>query len=202
MAQPPELQQLLALSRDRTAYQNPLFQAVSQMAYRGLPTYAREGTQLSGTLSNQAPAAAPQGGGLGLGGALGAAGLGALAGNALSGGGGELGKVLAGLKKLLGLGGGPNTVQGDRPFGGGAEINPTQGFDPNGFTGWDQSVSDPFGNPYLPSDPGFYTGTTYPTDPSGGTGIGPGMQQYYGGSEGFYGGSGGDSGPDDNWWHP
>lgn len=181
MATPPELQQLLALSRDRTAYQNPLFQAVTQMAYQGLPTYARQGTQLSGTLSNQAPAAQAQsGGGSGLTTALAAGGAGALLSNALSGGSFDLGRLVSGLRRLFG-GGGRDTVQGDQPFSGGAEINPTQGFDPNAFLGWDQSVSDPFGNPYLPSDPGVYWGQgggAMPTDPSGGSGIGPGMRDY------------------------
>ena len=221
MAQPPELQQLLALSRDRTAYQNPLFQAVSQMAYRGLPAYAREGTALSGTLSNQAPAASPQGGGMGLGGAIGAAGLGALLGNALSGGGGEIGALIKGLKKLLHIGdNGRDTVQGDKPYGGGALMNPTQGFPNLDFLGWpgDRNLetvksltpnvttsenfalpdsNDPFGNPLLPSSDPFspYGPLGYPTDPSGGSGIGPGMQRYYGGASG-------DSEPDDDWWHP
>lgn len=176
MADNPELSQLLQLSRDRTAYQNPLFQAVTQMAYRGLPTYAREGTQLSGTLSNQAPAPSQSGGG-GLGQTLGAAGLGALAGNAL-GGGNMLGALIDGLKKLFGHGG-RDTVQGDSPFGGGALTGPSA-YDPWDFMGWDPSVSDAQGNPFLPSDPGFYTGMEYPTDPSGGSGIGPGMQGYYG----------------------
>lgn len=185
MADNPELQQLLAMSRDRTAYQNPLFQAVTQMAYRGLPTYAREGTQLSGTLSNQAPPAQGSGGGgmnpL-LAGGIGA-GLGALAGN-----GNALGALIEGLKKLFGHGG-RNTVQGDSPYGGGALTGP--GFDPNGFTGWDPSVSDPSGNPYLLSDPGFYTGMSV-NDPSGGTGIGPGMQAFRQ--------SGGSETPTGNWW--
>lgn len=178
MATPPELQQLLAQSRDRTAYQNPLFQAVTQMAYNGLPTYARQGTQLSGTLSNQAPPVAPQGGGgSDLAKMLAAGGAGALAGNALSGGN-ALGALIAGLKKLFGHGG-RDTVQGDQPYGGGALTGP--GFDPNGFMGWDASVSDPQGNPYLPSDPGFYVGGGMPMDPSGGSGVGPGMQAFRGG---------------------
>lgn len=179
MATPPELQQLLALSRDRTAYQNPLFQAVTQMAYQGLPTYARQGTQLSGTLSNQVPAVTPETGGSGLGTTLGAAGLGALAGNAL-GGGNALGALIDGLKKLFGKGGGPTTVQGDRPFGGGALTGPNtllSGYEQTPQASWGTGL--PWEQPFLTSDPGFYTGMTYPTDPSGGSGIGPGMQQYY-----------------------
>ena len=226
MAADQEIAQLLGLARDRTAYQNPLFQAVSQMAYRGLPAYAREGTQLSGTLSNHPPAAS-QGGGIGIGGALGAAGLGALAGNALSGGGGELGKLIASLAKLLRGKGGRDTVQGDQPFPGGALMGPPA-FDPTRFMGWpsDRNLgpvkpltpnvttsetfalpdsnnpfgnpsNDPFGNPFLPSSDPFspYGPMSYPSDPSGGSGIGPGMQRYYGGASG-------DSGPDDDWWHP
>lgn len=170
MADSPELQQLLALSRDRTAYSNPLYQAVTQMAYRGLPTYAREGTNLSGTLSNQAPPASG-GGGMNpaLAAALGASGMGAL--DALMGGknGGSLPiqQLINGLKKLFG--GGQDTVQGDKPYSGGALTGP--GFD-NSFAGWgDLPSSDPFAD---------FGPMSYPSDPSGGTGVGPGMQAYRG----------------------
>src|SRR5690348_1163176 len=38
---PPELQQLLGQQVARNQYQNPLFQAVTNQAFQGLPTYAR-----------------------------------------------------------------------------------------------------------------------------------------------------------------
>lgn len=162
MAAPPELQQLLAQSRDRTAYQNPLFQAVTQMAYRGLPVYAREGTQLSGTLSNQAPAVAPQsGGGMSplTSGILG--GLGGAALNSLGPNGNLLGAAIDGLKKLFGHR--DQGVQGNRPYGGGAQTGPGMSQNlPN------DALMFPFGYDW-----------TGPQDPSQGTGVGPGMQRYY-----------------------
>ena len=164
MASPPELSQLLAMSRDRTAYQNPLFQAVTQMAYGGLPTYARQGTQLSGSLSNQAPPAPTSGGGMNplLAGGLGA--LGGAAANSLGPGGNALGALIKGLKRLFG-GGGRDTVQGDEPFGGGGLPGMGSNFLPN------NSLMFPFGMDWRG-----------PSDPSGGSGIGPGMQQYRNGA--------------------
>jgi len=196
MSADQDISQLLGLARDRTAYQNPLFQALSQQAFQGLPAYARQGTQLSGTLSNQAPPPSQSGGGIGLGGALASGGLGALLGSALSGGGGPLGALLQGLKKLFGAGGGQNSVQGDSPFGGGALTGPNtlfSGYEQDPQASWNSGL--PWEQPNLPSDPGFYTGMGFPNDPSNGSGVGPGMAQYYGGASG-------DSGPDDNWWHP
>ena len=172
---PPELQQLLALSRDRTAYQNPLFQATTQLAYSMLPTYARQGTALSGSLGSGIPATAPQSDGSGLGGMLGAGALGALAGNGASG---NLSSLIDGLKRLFMR---QRGIQGDRPYGGGALTGGGQGAP--GFGGWDPGVSDQYGQPYLPSDPGVYYGQggggASPSDPSGGSGVGPGMQGYY-----------------------
>jgi hypothetical protein len=187
MATPPELQQLLSESVNRTKYQNPLFQAVTQMAYGGLPTYAREGTSL-GQLGPAAPIQ-PQQGDSDLLKMLGAGGIGAALGGLGSGGGGPLGALIQGLKKLFGGGGGVSpTVQGDQPYGGGALMGGGQGAP--GFEGWDVN-----GPPMLPSDPGFWTNWNgMPNDPSGGTGVGPGMQGYYGAT--------GDHGPDDYWNHP
>jgi hypothetical protein len=47
---PPELRQLLAQSVQRQQYQNPLFQAVSQQAFQGLPAYARQGLSMPTTM--------------------------------------------------------------------------------------------------------------------------------------------------------
>src|SRR5262245_37100181 len=103
MATPPELQQLLSESVNRTQYQNPLFQAVTQMAYRGLPTYAREGTSL-GQLGPAAPIQPQQqdGGGGGVPDWLKmlGAGLGGAALNGLGPNGNMLKAAMDGLKKL------------------------------------------------------------------------------------------------------
>jgi hypothetical protein len=114
MADIPELQQLLAMSCDRASYQNPLFQAVTQMAYSGLPTYARQGTQLSGSLSNVAPPAQASGGMS----PLLAGGLGALGGaalNSLGPQGNMLKAIIDGLKKLIAARHG-RTIQGNKPY--------------------------------------------------------------------------------------
>lgn len=174
---PPELQQLLSESVNRTQYQNPLFQAVTQMAYQGLPTYARQGTSL-GQMGPAAPIQQQQDGGgipdwmkmLG-------AGLGGAALNSLGPQGNALKALIDGLKKLFGGGNGPGLTGPHTP---GTPNLPYQ--DPS-FSGWDPSVSNSNGNPFLPSDPGVYygpgSGGASPTDPSGGTGVGPGMENYY-----------------------
>ena len=134
---PLELQQLLALSRDRATYQNPLFQATTQLAYSLLPTYARQGTSL-GTLGSGLPQVSPQSGGVGLGRALGAGALGALASGG-SGAGGPLKALIDGLKKLFSH---QYQIQGDKPYGGGALTGGGQDpFQP--FTGWDPYGGDP-----------------------------------------------------------
>jgi hypothetical protein len=56
---PPELRQLLQLQSQRTAYQNPLFEAVTNQAFQGLPTYATQGKGLSGGLPTTPPTIAP-----------------------------------------------------------------------------------------------------------------------------------------------
>lgn len=197
-AVPPQVSQLLDQSVARQAYQNPLFQATTQGVYDMLPDFAKNGTQLSGTLSNVAPAAPAQGsGGPGLGTAAGLGGLSALAGLLGNGSssGGPLGPIFDAIKKLFHRNSG-GTVQGNKPDAGGGLPSGNPGT--TGFTGWDPNVSDPQGNPFLPSDPGFYVGGGVATDPSGGTGIGPGMQDYYNS-----GGGGGGSEPGaEGWWKP
>ena len=197
MAAPPELSQLLALSRDRTAYQNPLFQAVTQMAYGGLPTYARAGTSLSGSLSNQAPPMpAPGGGGIspltsGILGGLAGAGL-----NSLGPNGNMLGALIDGIKKLLATKTRP--IQGNRPYPGGALTGGGQpalypfpgmagneGMDPNRWPGGDPSVTTDEIYAYpndVFNDPMFLNSISngMPNDPSGGSGVGPGMAAFRG----------------------
>lgn len=76
-AVPPEFSQLMQMSNQRYAYQNPLFQATTQGVYDMLPDFAKTGTSMSGGLSNQIPIASASGGNVG-GLAAGAAGLGGL----------------------------------------------------------------------------------------------------------------------------
>ena len=176
--------------------QAPLRQAVTQQAMNMLPNSAYPGGRP--TLAPVGPGAAPVPGGGGtdwgklLGAGAAGAGLGALLSKLASGSGGGSGGPLGPIAKALwGLihHGGP-TNQGNKPYPGGA----LPGGNQTPFTGWDPSVSDPGGKPYLTSDPGVYYGESgggaNPTDPSGGTGTGPGMQDYYGGG-GFNGGGGG-----------
>lgn len=198
MADNPELQRLLAMSVDRTAYQNPLFQAVSQMAYAGLPTYARQGTQLSGTLSNQPPAAQAPGGGIGPGAAGILGGLGGAALNGLSGGGGPLKALIDGIKKLL-------SHNSANPYG---KTSISNNYDPQFY-----DPNDPFAiSGVLPGLPG--EGTQWPGAPMpnvttsedyglyGAGGIGD-QGPYWPDEFTPYGGGGmGDQGPLDGTWHP
>lgn len=188
---PPELSQLLQQQTARSTYQNPLFEAASQQALAGLPTYAKQGHTLG---SMAAPTAADSGGGgmsPAAAAALGAAGGGAA--NAL--GGNALGKLIEGLRKLL-ANRGRNTVQGNQPFSGGALTGPAA-FDPSQFMGWGDPQQGPGLTPHVTTDysfpdfPGLPSGDVgngmslgLPGDPSQGTGLGPGMQGYYGGSGG------------------
>jgi hypothetical protein len=103
-AVPPELSQLLQMSNQRYAYQNPLFQATTQGAYDMLPDFAKTGTSLTGSLPNAIPAANSGSGGTsgpGLGTAAGLGGLSALLAllGGSGGGGGSLSKVFDEIKK-------------------------------------------------------------------------------------------------------
>jgi hypothetical protein len=134
---PPELRQLLAQSVQRQQYQNPLFQAVSNQAFQGLPSYARQGLSMPSGL----PAPSPQsdGGGMPDWLKMAMAGAGGAAANGL-GGGNALGALINGLKRLFG-GGGRGEVQGNKPNAGGALTGPGA-FDPSQFMGWDQGHRD------------------------------------------------------------
>lgn len=203
-AVPPQLSQLLDNSVARQGYQNPLFQATTKGVYDMLPAFAKDGTSLSGSLPSTIPpsaaSASGSGGGPGLGTALGAGGLAALAGllgKNGSGGAIPLQKIIDGLKKLFQN---HRTVQGNKPNQGGALTGP--GFD-NTFTGWndpgmnyDQWPGSGNGNPNVTTDINFsYPNDVFndpyflnsmwngsPSDPSGGSGVGPGMQNYYNGN--------------------
>lgn len=200
-AVPPQVSQLLDQSVQRQAYQNPLFQATTQGVYDMLPDFAKTGTSLSGTLSNVAPPAQAQGSsgpGLGTAAALGGgAGLAALLsklGGGGSGAGGDLSKVFDAIKKKFGGQPGDFTGPINQPNWQGPTNDPLwQG--PGNQPDW-QGSSDPM----LPSDPGVYYGETgggaSPTDPSGGSGTGPGMQAFYDWLQSQGGGSGTADPPD------
>jgi len=103
---PPELRQLLAQQTQRSAYQNPLFEAVTGQALAGLPDYAKAGHTLGQSMGTSVPQVSGGGGGGGLGGALAAgaagAGLGAMSNLPMQ-------KLIDALKKLFtgGRNGGP-----------------------------------------------------------------------------------------------
>lgn len=59
---PPQLLQLLDNSVARQGYQNPLFQATTKGTFDMLPTFAKEGSALSGSLPSTLPPAQPFGG--------------------------------------------------------------------------------------------------------------------------------------------
>lgn len=196
---PPELRQLLAQQTQRSAYQNPLFEAVTGQALSGLPDYAKAGHTLGPSMGTAVPPVS--GGGLGVGGALAAgaagAGLGSLLGPG-SGGNLPLQQLINALKKLFA--GGRDTVQGNKPNAGGAMTGGGQGM-PDWFNGWanDPMVGPQQSDPFLFSDPGSWYGQggegASPTDPSGGTGVGPGMQDFRNG-----GGAGTPPGEEGSWW--
>jgi hypothetical protein len=178
-AVPPQLNALLDSAVNRQKYQDPLFQATTQGVYSMLPTFAKQGTSLGASVpTTTTPTAQSGGNGPGLGTAAGIGGAAALAGllgNAPSGGAFDLGKIINGLKKVLGIGGEMNHGTIDN-------------------AGWLPSY-DPFSGGMGMNDPSNQVGM--PNDPSGGTGIGPGMQSYYN-SQGSQGGARqGDTG---NWW--
>lgn len=107
---PPQLLQLLDNSVARQGYQNPLFQATTKGTFDMLPTFAKEGSALSGSLPSTLPPAQPWNGGNSGPGIKTAAGLGgasalaALLGNN-SGGGGALKPIFDAIKKLFHRGG-------------------------------------------------------------------------------------------------
>ncbi len=143
---PPQLSQLLNMSTQRAAYQNPLFQAVNQGVYGMLPNFARQGTNLSGTLSNQVPpASSNSGGGIGpLAAGLGGAGIGAAIASALgkSGSGGKI-PIQELIDWIKNHGQGPH-VQGNQN----QVPNLTPGPFDSTFSGW-----APWGNNIGPTNP-------------------------------------------------
>jgi hypothetical protein len=142
---PPQLGQLLDMSLQQNAYQNPLRQAVTQGAYGMLPTFMREGTQLTGGLTNSVPApgnySGGGGGGVNKAGVAGGAGLAALAallGKSGSGGEMNLSKIFNWIKSKFG-----HQVQGNKPYAGGALPSGNPGTF-GGFEGW---ANDDFSGP-------------------------------------------------------
>jgi len=193
---PPQLSQLLDLSVGRTAYQNPLFQATTQGAYSMLPTFARQGTALTGGLSNAIPAAPTStSGGPGIGSIAGPAGLAALAallgGGGGSGASGNLSTIANALKKLFGSKPAtpPPTFPPSKPLSPGQFPNfnvPSMGDVPPGPMSPDQFPGftpqpDPFGTvntdyffnwpetstPFAPFDPSLLPGGGPAEDNSG-----------------------------------
>lgn len=195
---PPEVTQMLQQSMARQQYQNPLFQAVTNQAFSGLPAYARQGLSLPSSMPTGVPtASAASGGGMSplAAGALGA-GAGALGGLAS---GGDLGKLIDLIKKAFARNG--SSTQLDKPNAGpdGPTGLPTGNpYNPNDvFFGWPDPSMDQSPRFNIPSDPGVYRGQNgegaSPTDPSGGSGVGPGMQGFNDSGGGFDDGVG-------NWW--
>jgi hypothetical protein len=145
------LSQLLDMSVARTAYQNPLFAATTKGTYDMLPSFAKEGSAMSGTLSNAIPAAPAQSGGNvgGLAAGAGAAGLGALlaalAGNKGNGASFDVNKIIDALKKKFAKKPGVN-----QPYGFTGPIN-NEGYrsdpwelSPDLFPGFNDPRNDPF----------------------------------------------------------
>jgi hypothetical protein len=188
---PPDLTAMLHNSAQRQEYQNPLFQAVSKGTYDMLPTFAKSGTSMGDFHPTPAPLGGG-GGGSGINGKGVAAGAGigaAAAALGAPGAGGNLGKVFEAIKKLFGKGGGPGNYAMQPGTGFGGDHTTTIGGD------------NPWGD-NLPSYDAFGPDTWsngwdgMPNDPSGGTGVGPGMQAYY---DSLNGGAGGTV-TGTNWW--
>lgn len=198
---PPELRALLDQSVQRQHYQDPLFQSVTQGAYQMLPTFMRQGTSM-GSFDPSAMAGGTfgqgdSGGGINKGALAGGSAMAALAGMLGKNGAGgsvDLGELFKKIKGMFG-GQGPS-VQGNKPQAGGAMTGGGQGT-MQGFNGWGDTGSDPFG--WL-NDPGSgFSGM--PSDPSGGTGVGPGMQDYYNSQNANQGNTGSPThGPEEDWW--
>jgi hypothetical protein len=172
---PPELSQAIQQQTARTQYQNPLFQAASNQAFMGLPTYARQGLSMPSSLPTVG--LPPAGGGSGAGGKLGAglagAGLGALlskllgGGGAGSGAGGNLSKLADALKKLFHrpLGSKPinfndpswwTEFAGNEPSGLIGQFDPSGRLTPHVDTDWMVNLPEGSGqDPNLPYDPNW-----------------------------------------------
>lgn len=185
---PPQLSQLLDNTVARQGYQNPLFQATTKGTYDMLPSFAKEGSALSGSLPSVIPPSANtgsgSGGGSAIGGATGGAALAALAGllgGGGNGGGGYIGPII---KKLMDLFH-KKSVGKPQDFTGIPSYDP---FNSNNF--WDGTTpdlsgrhdSDPFSNvttdqflglwpegpdPFAPFDPSLLGGGTSGSDPWG-----------------------------------
>jgi hypothetical protein len=184
-----QLLDLYRLSGDRLASTQPVHDAAMAMATRLAPGYARAAMRPTPTPS--APLTTGdlgQTGGTSTAGKVTAAALASLLANGGPGGAsGNLGKLIQDLVKLFRRGNDPNNYA----------LKPGDGFGgPNTST---FGGRDPFAD-VLPgydpgfNDPAFFNGM--PTDPSGGTGVGPGMQGYRNDPPG------GDPSPTTgtNWW--
>lgn len=191
---PPELRQLLSQSVQRQQYQDPLFQAATQGVYSMLPSFAKEGTSLGAFNPSAAGGQFGTGGGgnginkAGLAAGGGLAALAGLLGKNGAGGSVDLGELFKKIKSMFGH---DPSVQGNQPNAGGAMTGGGQGI-PNGFEGWGDLPFDRFGGF---NNPDVFSGM--PSDPSGGSGVGPGMQDYRNGGGGGEGYTGSDA---DNWW--
>jgi hypothetical protein len=182
---PPELRQLLAQQTQRSAYQNPLFEAVTGQALAGLPEYAKAGHTLGPSMGTSVPQVSASGGGMN------PAAKAALAGI-------PLGALLAALKKLFGNQSSqsqqPNQPnQPRRPNRPGQPNWDAWGRDPNQWdpdwpntdVNWDQWGRDPNQwDPYLPQpnvDTDQWLGQWPETYGSGGTpDLDPGLFTNYG----------------------
>jgi len=170
---PPELSQAIQQQTARTQYQNPLFQAASNQAFMGLPTYARQGLSMPSSLPT---VGLPPAGGGGVGGKLGAglagAGLGALLSKLLGGGGpgsgagGNLSKLAEALKKLFQrpLGSKPinfddpswwTEFAGNEPSGLINSWDPLERLTPRVDTDWTVNLPGGDQDPNLPYDPNW-----------------------------------------------
>lgn len=183
-AVPPQLSQLLQMSADRAAYQQPLVQAQTQGLYQMLPNFAKNGTTMPTTMPSSSPSNSNTGMNPLLSAGLGASAAAALAALGKNGASGDIpfSGIVNALKKLFG--GGQNGIQ---PYTG-PDYGPTQlqnqagnlpGLSDADLASWLR----PDNGLILPSDPGVYYGGNgggaMPSDPSGGTGVGPGMADYY-----------------------
>lgn len=182
---PPQLTSLLNTAAARQTAQNPLFGAVNSGIYQMLPNFARNGAAAFTPNMSAFPSSSGSGGGIspltaGIAGAGGGALLASLLhGSGNSGAGGNLSGIVNAIRNIFTKGGQPNVVGSNNSDVFGTNL---------------PSYQDPFGLN------GGYNGGAVPgldsggiPDPSGGTGIGPGMQGYYGDQGGDPSGSIGDT---------